>query len=138
MTIQRSNLFMLALLTWPVFLLVAILLGTFREGIIAPAFGEQAAHVIGTLVFIIAMLAIIWVFVARVGRRAQQNDLWLVGLLWTAMTVSFEFVFFHFAAGVPWEKLLADYNIFAGRLWLLVLLTTLSGPALIAWLQKRR
>ena len=45
--------------------------------------------------------------------------------------------FFHFAMGVPWETLLADYNIFAGRLWLVVLLTTLCGPALIGGIQTR-
>jgi len=57
--------------------------------------------------------------------------------MWTAMTVCFEFGFFHFVAGVPWEKLLADYNLFAGRLWVLVLLTTLGGPAMIGVIQER-
>jgi hypothetical protein len=28
----------------------------------------------------------------------------------------------------PWKKLLADYNIFAGRLWLLVLLNNIIAP----------
>jgi hypothetical protein len=49
------------------------------------------------------------------------------------MTVCFELGFFHFVAGVPWEKRLADYQLFAGRLWVLVLLTTLCGPALMGF-----
>jgi hypothetical protein len=78
------------------------------------------------------MLTIVWVFVGKIGSLVQRNDLWQIGVMRTAMTVCFEFGFFHFVAGVPWEKLLADYNLFAGRLWVLVLLTTLCGPAMIA------
>jgi apolipoprotein N-acyltransferase len=36
-------------------------------------------------------------------------------------TIAFEFGFGHFVAGHSWSKLLADYNVFNGRLWLLVL-----------------
>jgi small-conductance mechanosensitive channel len=114
------------------------MLGPVREKMIAPAFGEQAAHIVGTLLFIAAMLAIMWVFVARIRESVRPKDLWLIGIMWTAMTVCFEFGFFHFIAGVPWKKLLADYNIFAGRIWLLVLLTTLCGPATIHSLLRGR
>jgi small-conductance mechanosensitive channel len=127
--------YLLALAVWPLFLVTAVTLGAIREGLIAPALGEQAAHVIGTLVFIAAMLTIMWVFVSRTKGALRRRDLWFIGVMWTIMTVCFEFGFFHFVAGVPWEKLLADYNLFAGRLWLLVLLTTLCGPALLGqWL----
>lgn len=37
----------------------------------------------------------------------------------------------------PWEKLLADYNIFAGRLWILVLLNNLLAPLLAFKIQKK-
>jgi hypothetical protein len=127
----------LALAVWPLFLVTAVTLGAVRERVIAPALGEQAAHVVGTLLFIAAMLAIMWVFVGKISGSVQRLDLWLIGVMWTAMTVCFEFGFFHFVAGVPWEKLLADYNLFAGRLWVLVLLTTLCGPAMIGVIQER-
>lgn len=96
------------------------------------------AHVIGTLLFVSMMVAIQWIFVAKVRESVRPSDLWLIGLMWTAMTLCFEFGFFHFVARVPWEKLLADYNIVAGRLWLLVLLTTLFGPPTIYTVQGRR
>jgi hypothetical protein len=129
--------FLLALAVWPLFLVSAISLGAVREGVVVPAFGEPVAHVTGTLAFIAVMLTIMWVFVSRIRDSVGQFDLWLIGLLWTMMTICFEFGFFHYVAGVPWEKLLADYNLFAGRLWILVLLTTLCGPGLIGhWLRK--
>lgn len=58
-----------------------------------------------------------------------------IGLMWLLLTVGFEFLFFHYIAGKPWEELLNDYNLAQGRLWVLVLLTLAIGPALIdAWL----
>ncbi len=133
---ERKKSYLLALAVWPFFLLTAMTLGAVREGLIAPAFGEQAAHVIGTLLFLAGMLMIMCVFVSRISGSARWLDLWFIGILWTVMTVCFEFGFFHFVAGVPWENLLADYNIFAGRLWILVLLTTLCGPVLIGQLLR--
>lgn len=131
MTLRLRAVWLCGLAIWPVFLVVAVALGAVREGVIAPVCGEQTAHVLGTLVFVFVMLTIQWVFVGRVRKYIRPGDLWLIGLMWTMMTVCFEFGFFHFAAGVPWEKLLADYNIFAGRVWLLVLLTTLFGLPVI-------
>ncbi len=135
---MRRSSYYWALAVWPLFLVIAISLGAIREGIIAPTLGEQTADVIGTLLFIAVMLLIMWYFVARIRNVAQSHDLWLIGLMWMGMTVCFEFGFFHFVVGVPWEKLLADYNILAGRLWVLVLLTTLCGPVLVGWWQSRK
>lgn len=134
----RRKAYLLALAVWPVFLVTAVSLGAIREAVVAPTIGEHAAHIVGTLAFVAVMLAIMWLFVTEIRAAVQPTDLWLIGLMWTAMTACFEFGFFHFVAGVPWEKLLADYNIFAGRLWLLVMLTTLCGPALIARFQTER
>lgn len=63
MTMPWRAVYLLALANWLVFLIAAVTLGALREGLIAPALGEQAAHVIGTLLFVAAMLAIQWAFV---------------------------------------------------------------------------
>jgi hypothetical protein len=129
--------YLLALAFWPLFLMTAVILGMVREGVIASALGAQAAHATGTLLFIAVMLTHMWIFVSRIIDLTRPRDLWLIGLMWTVMTLFFEFGFFHFVAGVPWQKLLEDYNLFAGRLWVLVLLTTLCGPALIGhWIRR--
>jgi hypothetical protein len=49
--------------------------------------------------------------------------------VWLVLTVAFEFGFGR-ARGCSWELLLHDYNLFAGRLWLLVLLMVLCAPYL--------
>src|SRR5262245_37534286 len=133
---SRQRVYLLALAVWLLLFVVAFGLGAVRELLIAPAIGEQAAHVVGTLTFVAVLLGITAVFVRRIRLRCSPTDLWLVGLLWLALTLAFEFLFFHYAAGKPWEVLLADYNVLRGRIWVLVPLAELFGPPLIGWLMR--
>jgi hypothetical protein len=55
-----------------------------------------------------------------------------IGLLWLALTVAFEFLAGHFVFRTPWHRLLADYNLAAGRIWVLVPVTTAIAPWLAA------
>ena len=98
---SRQRVYPLALAVWLLLFVVAFSLGAMRELLIAPALGVQAAHVVGTLAFVAVLLGITAVFVRRIRPRCSLRDLWLVGLLWLALTVAFEFLFFHYAAGKP-------------------------------------
>lgn len=40
----------------------------------------------------------------------------------------FEFLGGHFLFGRPWALLLADYNLLAGRIWVMVLIVSLITP----------
>src|SRR4051812_36179821 len=117
---SKQRVYPLAFAVWLLLFVVAFSLGAVRELLIAPAIGERLAHVVGTLAFIAVLLGITTVFVRRIRPRCSLLDLWLVGLLWLALTLAFEFLFFHYAAGKPWEVLLADYNVLQGRIWVLV------------------
>lgn len=48
----------------------------------------------------------------------------------------FEFLAEHYVFGNSWERLIGDYNVFRGRIWILVLLMNLFAP-LWAFLQKQ-
>jgi hypothetical protein len=48
------------------------------------------------------------------------------------MTVAFEFLAGHYFFRTPWANLLADYNLFDGRIWLLVLATSAFAPLIMA------
>jgi hypothetical protein len=50
------------------------------------------------------------------------------------MTVLFEFVFGHYVLKTSWEVLLADYRIWQGRLWSLVLIREAIAPVMMGWL----
>lgn len=59
------------------------------------------------------------------------RDAGRIGVTWIVLTLAFEFLAGHYLFGTSWEKLLADYNVFRGRIWPLVPLTTLAAPLLI-------
>jgi hypothetical protein len=110
------------------FLIFAFALGTERELLLAPAIGEEAAHLGGTLVFVGTMLVITAILVKRSRSHSSPMALWLIGVLCVAITVAFEFLFFHCVSGKPWDVLVADYNVLRGRIWVLVPLRELVGP----------
>ncbi len=122
------------LILWTVLAASAIATGAVREMLIRPRVGEQAAHVAGTLLFVGVLFLVVLGGVAWFGEGPARH-FWAVGGAWLAMTIAFEFLFMHYMRGISWEKLLADYNIFAGRLWILVLGATLVSPWLCAHLR---
>ena len=120
-------LFVKACGVWLILLVAAFINGAIRETFIVPRVGEQIGHVIGVVVFSGAIVGITSVFVKALGPLPSRTLL-EIGLLWLVLSLLFEFGFFHFVIHEPWSKLLADYNIFRGRLLIVVWLTTLCSP----------
>ncbi|PTD93872.1 hypothetical protein C9439_05700 [archaeon SCG-AAA382B04] len=71
------------------------------------------------------------------GQGYSKLDLVLIGTFWFILTIFFEFIFGHYVMGHLWNKLLADYNILKGRIWILVLLTTLVAPLITGTLLNK-
>jgi len=113
-------------------LVIAVVNGAVRDFVYRKRIGELAAHqlstVIGSSLFLVYIRAIIHVW-----RPASPQMALGVGLLWLALTLVFEFGFGR-ARKLPWTTLLRDYNIFAGRLWILVLLVVTFAPLLFYYL----
>lgn len=112
---------------WIILALSAIIIAIFRNGLLLPPFGEQTAHQVGTLVFLIVQFVIIFVFIKK-NNLKERRLLLIIGIFWVIFTIIFEFLFGHYIIGHPWQKLFADYNIFNGRIWILVLINNLSAP----------
>ena len=114
---------------WVLFVLVAILNGLGRETLLTPYLGEQVSHVIscftGSLLFFLMSLGL----VPFLG-VSDTSQLWFVGGFWVILTVLFEFLFGHYVLGYPLSRLLADYNVLKGRLWIIVLLTVAFSPVI--------
>lgn len=120
---------------WFILMIAAIINGAIREAVYKNSLGDLRAHQLSTLTGIILFGVVIWVL-SRIWPLASAQQAWTVGFIWLAMTIAFEFLFGHFVAGHPWSKLLQDYNIFAGRVWLLVLIWTTIAPYLFYRLQR--
>lgn len=114
---------------WLGFLAVAIGCGFIREKFLVPGLGSVAGRALGTLLVGLIIFGLIYVYVGKI-KGATPAALFKLGVGWTIATIAFEFLFGHYVVGLAWESLWADYNIFQGRLWPLVLIVTLVGPLL--------
>jgi hypothetical protein len=120
-----------SLVIWVVMLIAASVNGAIREAVLVPVMGDVAGRAASTLllsglVLLLAYVSIEWIH-PRSGREA-----WAVGGLWVALTLAFEFLAGHYLFGNPWSRLLEDYDVFRGRIWILVLITTAVAPRLCA------
>ncbi len=120
-----------ALIVWLLLLVLAIAGAASRERLLTPRIGEGAAHVVGTLIVVALFLVAIGLTVRWIVPTLDPRALLLLGAGWTALTVLFEFGFGRYVMGHTWSRLLHDYDMAAGRVWILVLLTTLFGPWLL-------
>ncbi|KAF0205909.1 MAG: hypothetical protein FD173_598 [Gallionellaceae bacterium] len=112
------------LYAWFVLLVVAIINGGLRDLTYGKHVPELLAHQISCVTGIALFAAVISQFVRR-WPPASAREAWFIGALWMALTVAFEFLFFHYVAGHSWEVLLANYDMAGGRLWPLILLWVL-------------
>jgi hypothetical protein len=116
-----------ALVVWLGLLVLAIANAGVREALITPSMGASAGHVISTITLCAAILVLSWLTIGWI-RPRSSGDAWAIGGLWFGLTVAFEFLAGHYLFGNPWSRLLEDYNVFRGRVWVLVLLTTALAP----------
>jgi len=119
-----------ALAIWIVLLALAFANGALREAALVPWVGDQRGHQVSSVTLALAIFALTYVSIGWIRPRGG-TDAVMVGLLWLVLVLAFEFALGR-ARGTPWSVLLADYNIAAGRLWVLVLITTAAAPYVAA------
>ena len=124
-----------AAVAWLILLVLMFGNGALRVLVLQPRMGEEVARRVASLLGVVIVMAFARAFVARAG-GATSGELLRVGLVWTALTLGFEFVFGHYVSGQSWAALLADYDVRRGRLWPLVLVATAIGPWLWAWWRR--
>ncbi|WP_347350769.1 hypothetical protein [Intrasporangium sp.] len=115
---------------------LAVANGTVRELVLVPWLGATGARQVSTLALVLLLAGYIWWLCRRLPLPTVRVAL-RVGVLWVVLTLGFEFGLGHYVQGKPWATLLADYDLSAGRIWLLVPLWTLVAPAVTTWLQGR-
>lgn len=114
---------------WLLLLACAAILGAFREKIMVPILGETAGRMLVTAAFIVVIFIVARALAAVTG--LSGSDAWRVGLIWLVLTVVWEIFMGRVLMKLTWREIFADYNIFKGRLWPLVLAATLTAPYLM-------
>lgn len=121
------------LVAWLVMLLVSIANGGVRDLTYGRYLAELTAHQLSTASGVVLLGIVIRCFVGRHPPVSARHALG-IGLGWMALTVAFEFLFFHYVGGHPWSVLLANYDVSAGRVWLAVPLWVAVAPWLfVRW-----
>lgn len=115
------------ILVWVLLAVIGVSNGILRGAVLVPRLGDQRAHVLSTfilcaLIVVVALLLIEWIGPGTVLEAS------IVGFVWAVLTVAFEFSAGHFVFGNSWEKLLADYNLWHGRIWVLVPIALYLAP----------
>lgn len=123
-----KKIYLYSLSMWMLFVIIAILNGTFRELYLSPNISEYSAHVLSTLILSSLILLLSYFFLKSTKTPYTLQDTWWIGALWLSLTILFEFVFGHYVMHHLWATLLSDYNFLKGRLWCLVLISTFSSP----------
>lgn len=119
---------------WLGILVLASLNGALRDLLITPRIGDTLARALSTILLCGLVLLVTWLTITWIGPRTSRGAL-LVGTLWVALTLAFEFLAGHFLFHQPWVSLLADYDMRRGRIWIAVLIVTLLAPL---WLGRAR
>jgi hypothetical protein len=130
MTLQQS------LIGWLFLLAGAFANGAFRALYLTRYLDELRANQVSCILGIVYIACAIW----AINRRwpfTSRASAWRTGFLWLALTVAFEFLFFHYVTGHPWSELLRNYAFWEGRLWVFVLATILFLPAVIQAVDKQ-
>jgi hypothetical protein len=114
-------------ITWLVMLLASIANGVVRDFTYGKHMSELSAHQLSTVISVLVLAIVIWFFVKKYPPASTQQAA-LTGILWMTLTIAFEFLFFHYVGGHSWSALLANYNVFNGRVWVALLIWVAIAP----------
>jgi hypothetical protein len=112
---------------WVPMVFIAIANGVIKQFWYGRHLGELPAHQLSSLIGIV-LLGVYILISLRFFPPAGAAQALRIGVLWLSLTIVFEFIFGHFIAGHSWSRLFQDYNLFAGRLWVLVLIWITAAP----------
>lgn len=124
-----------AIAVWVLLAVLAVANAAFRSAVLTPRLGEQGGHVASTATLCLLIVVVSWISLRWIGVTTAPRA-YLLGLLWLGLTVTFEFLAGHYAFGNSWERLLSDYNLARGRVWVLVLVVTFFAPRLAVALRS--
>lgn len=119
------------ILAWIPMIFIGILNGIVREVTYGKYLDELRAHQVSTITGALLFGFYIWALTRFWSFESPEQAL-TIGFIWLGLTVVFEFTFGHYVMGHSWSRLLSDYNILAGRVWIVVLIWIAIAPLLFS------
>ena len=123
-----------ALLVWLLMMVIETIHGVLRNLLLVPLVGDLRARQFGVfigsaLILGIAVLLIDWI------RPSSVRELLVIGAMWLALTLAFEFGLGH-ALGRPWNALLSDYDLTRGGLLSIGMVVLALSPWIAAQIRQ--
>lgn len=128
---MTAGLFIKVSLVWMAIATLAIGNGVFRESVLVPNIGQGAALPISGISLSFIVFVVTYLVFPFFGKR-NLLTYFLIGAQWVFMTLLFEFLFGHYVSGKSWSSIFQVFNILKGDLFVLVLLTSLISPVIVA------
>jgi hypothetical protein len=121
---------------WLLLMVVAIVNGVLREKLLMGWLDRGTAQIVSTAMLAVLVLLVTALTVGWMKVRGRLRYV-IVGVIWVALSVAFEFLFGHYVLGESWRALLTAYRIDQGSPWPVFLLVVLVAPYLAATLRGR-
>lgn len=118
---------------WILILLLAILNGALREGVLLKNLSRKAAFTTSGILLMVGILLVAILMVRWIGIRTAPEGL-LVGIFWLSLTVLFE-LSFGLLRRQSMATLLDAYKFQDGNIWPLVLVVVALAPLLASYIR---
>lgn len=135
--LQADHVWRAWLIAWLGGSVLGIVNGVIRELVYKDEVGDLTAHYISTATLIVLLALYFWMLDRR-WPLPTFSDALLIGLAWTLLTASFDFGFGHYVDRKPWSELARDYDLSAGRVWILVLAWVALGPSAVRGIRRTK
>lgn len=119
---------------WFSMLFIAIANGALRQFTFGRVMPELRAHQLSTIIGSVLVGSFIW-YVISLFPPTSSNHALLIGVIWLCFTVVFEFFMGFVLSRKPLSKVLHDYNLVEGRVWVLFLAWITVAPWLFYMIQ---
>ncbi|HYC52738.1 MAG TPA: hypothetical protein VEB19_16615 [Gemmatimonadaceae bacterium] len=106
--------------TWVLMAILMSLNGAFREMVLKPRMTASSADLASACLGAVILLIVSWLFF-RPLRGASTPTLLRVSVVLVVLTVAFEFLIGRYVDHKSWSEVLANYELWNGRLWPLLL-----------------
>jgi hypothetical protein len=116
-------------LAWLAMLVLAVANGALRQTTYGRAMPELHAHQLSTLISMVVIGAFVWL-VVRKWPPSSHREAFAIGVLWLVLTVVFEFFMGLVLAKRSLAEVLADYDVFSGRVWVFFLIWLTFAPVI--------
>lgn len=128
---MTTGLFTKASVVWIAIAILAMGNGILRESVLVPSIGQDAALPISGIILSFIVFIVTYFTLPFFGKHDFITYI-LIGFQWVLLTLLFDVVLGHYVMEKSWSTLLQMFNIMNGDLFILVLLTSLISPLIVA------